>query len=206
MSIQLQTFAPENSAELQAMADGPIRSWSIRRRRLLHASVGIALICAALTFAHLIGLRVNLTTSQPLGFYRVVSAPQTVQAGDRVLVCPPNEGVFALARDRGYLPTGPCPSGLTPLLKTVAALPGDKIEIDAVVRINGQVIIDTDVVSVDDEGRALPRAEGSLLGPGKVFLLSNAAPHGFDSRYFGAVPEGWIIGRIEPVWTLGHAR
>ena len=123
-----------------------------------------------------------------------------------MLLCPPSDGVFALARDRGYLAPGLCPSGLTPLLKTIAAMSGDTVAIDAVVRINGQVIVDTDVFQTDREGRPLPRAEDGLLGPGDVFLLSDAAPHGFDSRYFGAVPESWIVASIEPVWIHDRTR
>lgn len=93
---------------------------------------------------------------------------------------------------------------MAPLLKTVAASAGDRVDVLDSVRINGTVVPYTAWQSSDFEGRSLPRPESRRLVSGELFLLSDNAENGFDSRYFGPVPERWVIGRISPVWTVGR--
>ena len=104
------------------------------------ALCGVALALSLLWCA---GLRVNLTPSLPQGVYAL--CPGTPGKGDFVSFC--LEGEFAaLAQERGYLQAGSCASGLRPLLKRVAGLPGDVIPGDLVIR------------HVDSLGRVLPSA------------------------------------------------
>jgi conjugative transfer signal peptidase TraF len=153
-------------------------------KAILRNSV-LAACCAALTLPLFwcAGLRVNLTPSLPQGIY--VLCPGTPGKGDYAAFC--LEGEFAeLARERGYLQAGSCPSGLRPLLKKVAGLPGDPIPGDLAVR------------PVDSLGRALPSVlpEG-IVPPGMALLLAEH-PGSFDSRYFGPVPVA-SLRKTEPV-------
>ena len=63
-------------------------SWSERRRRAGQSGIAILGLCAMMLIAHRSGLRVNLTSSQPIGLYRLDAASGILQNGDRVLVCP----------------------------------------------------------------------------------------------------------------------
>ena len=101
-----------------------MNSISLRRlaRRALFVGVWLALTFALIFGA---GLRFNPTPSLPKGIYRL--APGLPEKNDLVSFC--LEGEFAeLALKRGYLEPGSCPSGLRPLLKRLAALPGDSVD------------------------------------------------------------------------------
>ncbi len=131
-------------------------------------------------------LRVNLTPSLPQGVYIV--RPGTPGKGDLVAFC--LEGEFAdLARERRYLVAGSCPSGLRPLLKRIAGLPGDAIPGDLFIR------------SADSLGRAMPSALPEGVIPSGIALLLADHPGSFDSRYFGLVPLD-ALQRVEPVFLF----
>jgi conjugative transfer signal peptidase TraF len=132
------------------------------------------------------GLRVNLTPSLPYGIY--VLCPGTPGRGDLAAFC--LEGKFAdLARERGYLQAGSCPSGLRPLLKTLTGLPGDAIPADLAVR------------PTDSLGRSMPSASASgIIPPGMALLLTDH-PGSFDSRYFGLAPLD-ALQRVKPVFLF----
>jgi len=134
------------------------------------------------------GLRINLTPSLPKGFYLL--CPGTPGRGDLAAFC--LEGDFAeLARQRGYLQAGSCPSGLRPLLKKVAGLPGDVIPGDLAVR------------STDSQGRPMPSILSSGVVPPGMALMLAEHPGSFDSRYFGLVPLE-SLRRAKAVWICGE--
>lgn len=133
------------------------------------------------------GLRVNLTPSLSKGLYAL--CPDTPGRGDFVAFC--LEGEFAdLARERGYLAAGSCPSGLRPLLKRVAGLPGD--------------FVDPAILAprpFDNQGRSMPSVSPSgVIPPGMALVLADH-PGSFDSRYFGLVPLD-ALQRVEPVFVF----
>ena len=101
------------------------------------------------------------------------------------------EGEFAeLALERGYLEPGSCPSGLRPLLKRLAALPGDSVEPSAF-----------PIRSVDSHGRSMsPALLPGVVPPGMALVLADH-PGSFDSRYFGFVPLD-SLQRVEPVFVF----
>lgn len=156
-------------------------------RHSFAALCGAALILVCCWYA---GLRVNLTPSLPQGVYALRhGAPGK---GDFASFC--LEGAFAdLARERGYLAPGSCPSGLRPLLKRVTGLPGDAIPGDLAIR------------SADSLGRSMPSAlpEG-VIPPGMALVLADH-PGSFDSRYFGLVPLD-ALQRVEPVFTFNNRK
>lgn len=162
-----------------------------------------SLTLAAFGFFWVFGLRVNATGSMPRGIYRL--APGAPERGDLVSVCL-EDGAFAtLALKRNYLRAGACPNGLEPLLKRVAGMPGDLLEIGQDgIAINGKLWPQSRAVSRDSHGRPMPKAEnfGSQTIPGGLALvLSDRHPGGFDSRYFGLVPMA-SLRKAEPVFLL----
>lgn len=174
----------------------PSRSHQHRRRRRLLTMAGlttVALTCLALSQWRP-GTPVivyNASTSVPKGFYRVFTVT-SLQRGDMVLMTTP-DSVRDLADERGYLPA------TVPLIKTVAALPGDKI-----CAFGTRIFIDGRVVATrrihDSQGRPLPQWQGCrTLSAGEFLPLIPDSPHSFDGRYFGAVPVTLVRGRLEPL-------
>lgn len=78
------------------------------------------------------------------------------------------------------------------LVKRVIGLPGETIEIhDGVVYINGHALKEPYIVHKDN----------SSFGPytvpkGKLFVLGDNRPASRDSRFFGAIDENTVVGRV----------
>ena len=133
------------------------------------------------------GLRINPTPSLPKGIYRV--SPGTPGKGDLVSFC--LEGEYAaLADERSYLQAGSCPSGLRPLLKRLAGLPGDSVNLDNLT-----------IRALDSQGRPMPSAlRGGVIPSGMALVLADH-PGSFDSRYFGLVPLD-PLQLVEPLFIF----
>ncbi len=135
----------------------------------------------------------NATASAPVGLYRVLHAA-TVARGDLVLVRAPF-AVERMAVTRGYLSPG------VPLVKSIAALKGDRICADGIrVFVNGGEV----AIRLRQDGQSLPLTgwQGcKTLGADQVFLLNGSVLHSFDGRYFGPVSRSAIIGTLRPLWT-----
>ena len=133
----------------------------------------------------------NASDSVPTGWYRIAPVG-SLATGDLVLVRLPADAMVLAAR-RGYLPS------TVPLLKTVAAIAPQQVCVRG-----DQVLVDGQLTARqlhrDRQGRALPAWQGCrrLVGD-ELFLLSNK-PESFDSRYFGPVSAGAVIGRAQPLW------
>lgn len=149
------------------------------------------------------GFRLNVTPSLPRGIYH--EAGGQPGRGDLVAFC--LSGPWAgLARERGYLAPGACASGLRPLLKQVAALPGDDVYVSSLGII---VISDTDMIfwrtplrRQDAKGQELPEsALRSGAVPQDMTLVLAAHPGSFDGRFFGLVPLA-SLQRVEPIFTF----
>lgn len=147
------------------------------------------------------GYRLNLTPSEALGLWRIKELHRSVAIGDLVFVCPPPSASFLEARERGYLRYGLCASGFAPLIKTIAALPGQHVEIGADVVIDGRPIRASVVQTTDGEGRPLRPFAGGIVPPGHLFLHSSFASS-YDSRYFGPLPAAGLLGLARPVLTF----
>lgn len=155
-------------------------------RRALFAVLWLVLAFALIALLAGAGFRFNPTPSLPKGIYRIVSgAPEK---DGLVSFC--LEGEFAeLALERGYLEPGSCPSGLRPLLKRLAGLPGDFVAPSAF-----------PIRSVDSHGRPMLPALAPGVVPFGMALVLADHPGSFDSRYFGFVPLE-SLQRVEPVFT-----
>ena len=135
----------------------------------------------------------NGSASAPLGLYWV-AGKSGLEQGDLVLAQLP-ESMRGLADERGYLPFG------VPLIKHVAALPGDHI-----CTIGRAILIDGSVAAWrpkrDSKGRTMSSWGGCrLLTAGEILLLNADAPDSFDGRYFGPTTLDQVIGRLVPLWT-----
>jgi len=166
-----------------------VNNTSLRKGARL-ALLSLIFLTLALALVFGAGLRFNPTPSLPKGVYRVFpkdswSGPPA--KGDLVSFC--LAGEFAeLALERGYLEPGSCPSGLRPLLKRVAALPGDPV-----------APYSRPICAVDSHGRPMfPALAPGVIPPGMALVLADH-PGSFDSRYFGFVPLD-SLQRVEAVW------
>ena len=174
----------------------------MRPRRILQFLAGAAVVMSALAAtAFTGGYRLNLTPSEPIGLWRIKKVQRPVAIGDLVFLCPPTTAVFEEARRRGYLRRGLCPSGFAPLIKTVAALPGQRVDISDYVHIDGHPLPASSVSGRDGEGRALTSDRGGVVPPHHLFLHSSFASS-YDSRYFGPVPDSGLLGLARPVFTF----
>lgn len=164
---------------------------------LVAGALMLTTMAAAFAFG---GYRVNFTPSYPYGLWKIEPLDREVRVGDRLFVCPPPGEAAELGLERGYLPRGLCPSGTGPLIKTVAALPGQSVEVDGQVIINGEPLPDSFVLETDAEGRAMPVHSGGIVGDGTLFLHSNFVGS-YDSRYFGPLPAEGTLGLAREVLT-----
>lgn len=172
---------------------------------------GIAAWCAAGVFglgigaAHYAGLRLNLTDSAPHGLWQVEAAGAAgIKRGELVEVCPPALPIVQVMAERHFLEPGNCDStGLTPLLKGVAAVAGDAVQIEPgeLVKINGQPLPNTIPL------HSIPGwpAGRYIVQPGQVWLFSSYSAGSFDSRYFGPVELANVRGVAHPVAVKGDA-
>ncbi|MCM2476819.1 conjugative transfer signal peptidase TraF [Rhizobium sp. CG5] len=173
----------------------------MRRRLLLFlASTGGA-IGALAAVAYIGGFRLNLTPSEPLGLWRIVALQRPVETGDLVFICPPATASFEEARRHGYVRRGLCPGGFAPLIKTVAALPGQRIEVGATVIVDGRPLPSSIVRQSDGEGRPITAFKTGIVPLRNLFLHSSFASS-YDSRYFGPVPDTGLLGLARPVLTF----
>ncbi|NTH16556.1 conjugative transfer signal peptidase TraF (plasmid) [Agrobacterium tumefaciens] len=158
-------------------------------------------IAGLAAIAYMGGYRVNLTPSEPLGLWRIVALQRPVEAGDLVFICPPVTASFEEARRRGYVRRGLCPRGFAPLIKTVAALPGQHVEIGANVTVDGRPLPSSIVRTSDGEGRPITPFKTGIVPLRNLFLHSSFASS-YDSRYFGPVPDTGLLGLAQPVLTF----
>lgn len=162
---------------------------------------GLTLLAATGAIA---GIRINTTPSVPMGLWQVKPGPPA--RGDIVLICPPDTAVMRGAHAAGYLSGGYCPGGLAPLLKPVAALPGDEVQPSPLgVVVNGRLLPRTAPMQADGSGRLLPVVPqiAVTVPAGEVWLLSSYNKASFDSRYFGPLRAERIIGVARPILTQG---
>ena len=99
-----------------------------------------------------------------------------------------------LAAERDYLPI------TVPVIKRIAAGDGESVcERSGSLAIDGRVV--ARALSADSAGRPLPAWHGCrTLGRGDFLLLGDTWDS-YDSRYFGPIPAGAVIGRAIPLWT-----
>ncbi len=104
------------------------------------------------------GIRVNTSSSIPLGIYLVSDG--AIERNAYVMFCPPQLGVFEEARRRHYILAGFCPGGYGYMMKKVMGLASDVVEVaDDGVRVNGVVLPFSVPLNMDRAGRPLRRRQ-----------------------------------------------
>jgi len=166
-------------------------------------------------------LSINVSESLPVGLYWTGSLPQPgsapgetmsggrggnlgVEVGMLVSACLPPK-VASIALERGYLPEGLCSSGVAPVGKVIAALPGDTVDVtDSGSFVNGALLPGSVPLLRDSKGRAMPRLRGRFILPAETaWLYSGHSPRSFDSRYYGPVPLSGVRGQLFPLLIGG---
>ncbi|NWG72492.1 MAG: S26 family signal peptidase [Parvularculaceae bacterium] len=165
-----------------------------RGATIILAASGVAIAALAFASAHPLApmLVWNASASAPIGLYRIKPNTQP-EIGAFVLVRP-DEDLEKFITERGYLPKD------IPLLKRVAALPGDGICRDSkAVYINETRV--ADALNFDSRGRKMPAWSGCFtLRSDEIFLL-NDPENSIDGRYFGATRLDDVIGVARAVWV-----
>ncbi len=178
--------------KIEPLASPPRRRrW--RRSFAVLGTVAILLTTIPLVIDMPLRLIWNASASVPRGLYIVTSV---VPGPDDLAVVRPPVSVARFMDRRRYVPMG------IPLLKPVAAVTGA-----TVCRIGTDVTVDGTPLAMalraDRLGRPLPVWSGCHhLARGELFLLATGSPSSFDSRYFGPVAAGDVVGRAVPLWTV----
>jgi conjugative transfer signal peptidase TraF len=148
-----------------------------------------------------LGIRVNFTSSLERGFYVVSERP----SANLVEFCPEGEA-GAISLERAYrMAGGTCPDGGSPLMKPIAAVAGDRVEVTTYgIRVNGKLIPNSAAHFKDHRGRPLkPWPMGQYTVPtGNLWVISDFNSWSFDSRYFGPIPYSLVQHRLRPLWTF----
>ena len=136
---------------------------------------------------------VVLPPSLPAGLYRFTPA-DTLATGIPTLICLSGEG-GELALSRGYVQDSwahiaTCPEKHAPMMKILAALPGDRVRADRdSVQINDGPWLPVPMAENDSDGRPLRPMTGVFdLAPNECYALNLWSDKSYDSRYFGPFP------------------
>ena len=131
------------------------------------------------------GLRWLPEGSQPRGFYWRSSLGE-VERGMLVEACPPAEDWLT-----EYLAPGPCPGGLKPIVKTVVAMAGDRVEVRVDgVHINGEWQPGSTRAAAD-----VPVVDGVFLLADDQVWLHSEHPRSLDSRVLGPISRSRLRAR-----------
>lgn len=173
-----------------------------RRLPVAIVTIGAGLIAAVAGAGLFAGLRVNMTPSYPRGLWRITHLDRAPTVGDLVFICPPDNAVFERAFARGYIRRGLCAGGLSPLIKTIVAIGGERVEVGNHVSVDGRPLPASEVQQTDAAGRPLSPFAGGVIPAGELFVHSDFAAS-YDSRYFGPIPSSGALGLARPVLTFG---
>ena len=169
----------------------------------------VSLICISIfstvliagCFFYQVGFRINLTSSLPVGIWKIDKSFTRIEKGDYVWFTP-TKRIAEFALKRGYLEKNPkCKNNAIPLLKVVYGLPGDTYSFhDDLIRINNLPVKNVKRRKTDSKNRPMPRiADGKV--PANQFFVLTKHPYSFDSRYYGPIPMDNIEGTAKPIFT-----
>jgi conjugative transfer signal peptidase TraF len=139
-------------------------------------------------------LAINPTDSIEPGVYIMRDRVRVddLKTGDIVSACIPAGAMAEVFKARGYVPeSARCPSGLSPVIKHLAAQAGDRVAVSNFgVSINGKYQANSKVFSTDSQGNPmghLPMGWSRVLNEGEFFLIATRIDRSLDSRYYGLI-------------------
>lgn len=161
----------------------------------------VAVIAFAVVALQRANLRINFTGSMPIGIYSLSPLPNGgVTRGMLVAACAPARAAET-GRQRGYFALGPCAHNTELLLKSIAAIGGDDVDITAAgVTVDGCLLPHSQPVRQD-------RFRTPLLSwPSGDYRLARDqlwlyAPNdrSWDSRYWGPISVRATEAAVSPV-------
>lgn len=159
----------------------------------LLAVMGLAILALMRPSDHSGARLFNDSASVPLGFW--LRTTQPVALGEIVGFPPPQAAMAYVAAHMPAYAHGKL------ILKYVVATAGDRIcRAGEAFTVNGRLY--GLAATKDGVGVNLPQWQGcQILAPGEVAVFSNRIPNSFDSRYYGPIPAGNIVGVYRPLWT-----
>ena len=170
----------------------PAPGGRVSRSRVLFLWVAIITAVGALAAAKPT-LLLNRSPSEPPGLY--VRAGRDLGVGSIIAFRTPSAAFPYADLSMAYLHH-------RPLLKAVAAGPGDRVcTTDGELIINGRAM--APIATRDRQGRALPRWQGCRrMTQDELFVFSARVPNSFDSRYYGPVHRTDVLGSYRWVAPL----
>lgn len=132
----------------------------------------------------------NISISEPIGYYLKLPIIGTIKRGNKYLICIADIKYIVVLKQLG-LPDIPnqCPYNSPYLIKQVAGVPGDAIEITkSGVLINNQLQPYSQGFTYAHGVSLYPLPVGykTILRKNEYFMLG-ITPHSIDSRYFGII-------------------
>ena len=175
-----------------AAVKSPASGGRVSRSGVLVLGVAIITAVGALAAAKPT-LLLNRSPSEPPGLY--VRAGRDLGVGSIIAFRTPSAAFPYADLSMAYLHH-------RPLLKAVAAGPGDRVcTTDGELIINGRAM--APIATRDRQGRALPRWQGCRrMAQDELFVFSARVPNSFDSRYYGPVHRADVLGSYRWVAPL----
>jgi signal peptidase I len=139
-------------------------------------------------------------------FVPTSSMTPTLQPGDRILVDKLSSTIHR--GDIVVFKNPPADSGGPPtLVKRVIGLPGETISsVGSTVLINGKPLAEPWLPAL--VGQCAETSEHipqTTIAPGHYFVMGDCRGDSDDSRYWGTVPAGNIVGKVDVIiWRHGH--
>jgi type IV secretory pathway protease TraF len=155
------------------------------RARYMRSSLVLgALVLAAVVSTHWV--RLNLSSSVPLGFYRLERLAPPLQRGTLVVLSAP-----ASIR--------PWWHSFASLPKPVAAVAGEEVcGVEGALFIHGEAY---GPIYTEADGKPLPHLDGCQVVPEGTVFLASTQPKSLDGRYFGMTPITTLTAQAVPLWT-----
>lgn len=157
------------------------------RRRLMMFLAPVICLFIFLEALYMSGIRINTTPSLPIGIWRIerTGRVEALRIGDSVAI---NRAVV--------------PGASRHLMKDVGALPGDVMtRNDNIVYRNGKPLPLSTIQATNSRDEKIDRIEYPIIIPNGYVWVSSRHEWGYDSRYFGAVPQRAVIGKTKLLWA-----
>lgn len=177
-----------------------------KKQKIALGVVAGAVLVFLATWFFGITFALNSTKSMPRGLYLVRPAGD-VHTGDIVALCIPDKWAAQVYLERRYLPASTrCATGVAPVLKPIAAAPGDDVRLDDQgLWVNGRLLTNSRVYDTDSQGLPIQHLMigwHKRLDAGEYFMLANHIERSLDSRYYGTVQRADIHGAAVPLITF----